>query len=298
MAMHPDELDVPVDVVVRLVGEQCPQWGGLPVRRVVSTGTVNAVFRLGEDVAARFPLRARPPAEVRAWLESEVAAMGELAACSPVPTPLALAVGAPGPGYPLPWLVQTWLPGRDAAVDDASRSVLFAEDLARLVTALRGAPTRGRTFAGPGRGGDLTDHDAWMDECFRRSEDLLDVVALRRLWGDLRDLPRIGPDVMSHGDLMAPNVLVDAGRLVGVLDGGGFGPADPALDLIAAWDLLEAVPREVFRRALGCGDVEWARGKAWALEQAMGLVWYYERSNPVMSSLGRRTLGRILADPG
>nr|WP_198950315.1 phosphotransferase [Kineosporia sp. A_224] len=296
--MHPDELDVPVEVVARLVGEQFPQWGGLPVRRVVSTGTVNAVFRLGDDVAARFPLRARALADVRASLAAEVAAMGELAACSPVPTPLALAVGAPGPGYPLPWLVQTWLPGRDAAVDDASWSVLLGEDLARLVAALRAAPTHGRTFTGQGRGGDLTEHDVWMAECFRRSEGLLDVVALRRLWGELRDLPRAGPDVMSHGDLMAPNVLVDAGRLVGVLDGGGFGPADPALDLIAGWDLLEAGPREVFRRALGCGDVEWARGKAWALEQAMGLVWYYERSNPVMSGLGRRTLSRILADPG
>jgi hypothetical protein len=30
------------------------------------------------------------------------------------------------------------------------------------------------------------------------------------------------------------------------------------------------------------------------LEQAMGLVWYYEHSNPTMSAIGRRTLDRIL----
>jgi hypothetical protein len=43
--------------------------------------------------------------------------------------------------------------------------------------------------------------------------------------------------------------------------------------------------------------LEWARGAAWAFEQAMGLVWYYRESNPVMADLGRTTLGRILADP-
>jgi hypothetical protein len=49
----------------------------------------------------------------------------------------------------------------------------------------------------------------------------------------------------------------------------------------------------------GCGDLEWARGRAWAFEQAMGLVWYYADSNPVLAAIGRRTLDRLLADePG
>ena len=34
----------------------------------------------------------------------------------------------------------------------------------------------------------------------------------------------------------------------------------------------------------------------WALEQAMGLVWYYAQSNRSMSRLGERTLDRLLAD--
>ena len=43
------------------------------------------------------------------------------------------------------------------------------------------------------------------------------------------------------------------------------------------------------------GDLEWARGSAWAFEQAMGLVWYYAESNPAMSHTGRRTLERLTA---
>jgi aminoglycoside phosphotransferase (APT) family kinase protein len=101
---------------------------------------------------------------------------------------------------------------------------------------------------------------------------------------------------MTHGDLIPGNVLVADGRLVGVIDVGGAGPADPALDLVGAWHLLEAGPRAVLRADLRCGDVEWARGAAWALEQAMGVVWYYVESNPAMHRMGRRTVQRLLRD--
>jgi aminoglycoside phosphotransferase (APT) family kinase protein len=92
-------------------------------------------------------------------------------------------------------------------------------------------------------------------------------------------------------------VLVAGGRLTGVLDVGGLGPADPALDLVGAWHLLDDGPRQVLRDDLGCGDLEWARGQAWAFQQAMGLVWYYVDTNPAMSRTGRRTLARLMAEP-
>ncbi len=57
---------------------------------------------------------------------------------------------------------------------------------------------------------------------------------------------------------------------------------------------LQPGPRDVLRRALACDDLEWERGKAWAFQQAMGLVWYYVNSNPTMSTMGRQTLNRIL----
>ena len=53
--------------------------------------------------------------------------------------------------------------------------------------------------------------------------------------------------------------------------------------------------RQVLRERLGCDDLEWERGKAWAFEQSMGVVWYYVDTNPAMSYMGLRTLGRILA---
>ena len=291
--MHKDQLAVEVDTVRRLVDGQFPQWRALPVRRVPAAGTVNAIFRLGEDLAARFPLRPQEERRVRDWLRAEAAAMREFAEVSPVPAPRPVAIGEPGGGYPLPWSVQTWLPGTDATAEDPSASAGFAQDLATLIARLRNADTRGRRFRGQGRGGHLPDHDEWMETCFTESAGLLDVTRLRAMWAGLRALPEVDADVMCHGDLIPPNVLVRGGRLAGVLDTGGFAAADPALDLVSAWHLLDDGPRAALREALGSSDVQWRRGMAWAFQQAMGLVWYYAQSNPTMSRFGQRTLLRL-----
>ena len=302
--MHAGQLTVSAEMVRALVDEQFPRWRGLAIRGVSSSGTVNAIFRIGDRLAARFPLESGDAGSARQQLTSEARAARELAGRTRFGTPEPVALGEPGAGYPLPWSVQTWLPGATAADEDPGESAGFAHDLAEFIHGVRAIPTRGRTFSGTGRGGDLRRHDAWMEACFGNMEacfgnsaQLLDVARLRRMREVMRGLPRsAGGDVMSHGDLIPGNVLVSGGRLAGVIDVGGLGPADPALDLVAAWHLLQAGPRQAFRDDLGCDDLEWERGKAWALEQAMGAVWYYAESNPAMSQMSRRTLERIQAD--
>jgi aminoglycoside phosphotransferase (APT) family kinase protein len=293
--MHPGQLAVSASVVRRLVAQQFPSWRELPVRVVASQGTDNALFRIGDRYVARFPLQPGEAGATRRRLESEAQAVGELLGRTRFRTPEPIAIGEPGAGYPLPWSVQTWLPGTVAADEDPGESVGFAHDLAEFIDGVRTIGTRDRTFSGRGRGGELQSHDAWMETCFERSEHLLDVAQLRSIWAALRMLPKTAPDVMTHGDLIPANVLVASGRLTGVIDVGGLGPADAALDLVGAWHILEAGPRQVLRDDLGCDDVAWERGKAWAFQQAMGLVWYYVESNPALSLLGRRTLSRIMA---
>jgi aminoglycoside phosphotransferase (APT) family kinase protein len=295
--MHADQLTVSPETVRRLVDAQFPEWRRLPISSITSQGTVNAIFRIGERFAARFPLQPGDVEATRARLVSEAEAARELAGRTRFPTPEPVALGEPGAGYPLPWSVQTWLPGVVATDQDPGESFGFAHDLAGFINDVRAIDTGGRRFSGGGRGGDLQAHDAWMETCFVHSERILPVPRLRRMWAVMRALPRgAAPDVMTHGDLIPGNVLVSDGRLAGVLDVGGLGPADRALDLVGAWHLLEIGPRQLLRTTLGCDDLEWERGKAWAFEQAMGAVWYYLESNPAMSRMGRRTLARILAD--
>jgi aminoglycoside phosphotransferase (APT) family kinase protein len=296
MAMHENQLRVTVDVVRRLVADQFADWALLPVTPVHVEGTVNAIFRIGDGLAARFPLQPGDIETTRQWLRSEADAALELLGHTAFAVPEPVAIGEPGVGYPLPWSVQTWLPGVTASQQDASNSDDFAHDLAKFVSEVRAIDVRGRSFTGDGRGGDLGSHDEWMEVCFEQSERLFDVARLRRIWARLRELPRESPDVMTHGDLIPGNVLVNDRRLVGILDVGGLGPADPALDLVGAWHLLDTGPRKLLREGLRCDELEWERGKAWAFQQAMGAAWYYQSSNPPMSHMGRRTLERILAD--
>ncbi|KRB50777.1 aminoglycoside phosphotransferase [Rhizobium sp. Root708] len=294
--MHSDQINIDKAHARDLIADQFPQFRGEEIIELATAGTVNAIFRIGDRHAARFPLRLMDPAECARMLEVETKRSAEFHKCCPFPSPRPVGVGRQSPDYPLPWLVQTWIDGQVATPTGLANSTVFALDLSRLVAKLRTTDLDGRTFDGQSRGGALTTHDGWMEVCFSKSQHLLDVERLRRMWGDLRELPPLDREVMSHKDLIPSNLLVEGERLVGVLDTGDFAPADPSLDLVAGWHLLERDTRAVFREALQTDDLEWRRGSAWAFVQAMGLVWYYEGTNHIMSELGRSTISRLVED--
>ncbi|MFT3797743.1 phosphotransferase [Microbacterium sp.] len=200
-----------------------------------TAATTSYIFRVGADLVARFPMQPGDPVAYRRSLESEGEAMREFASASPFPSPRLVFVGRPALGYPMPWSVQSWIPGEVATPTAVAASSAVARDLTRLVLALRSVDLRGRSFSGAGRGGELTAHDEWVAHCLTQSESLLPVARLREAWDALRLTPRREPDAMSHTDLTPFNLVVVDERLAGVLDTGGFGPADPALDLVAGW---------------------------------------------------------------
>ena len=133
VTMHPGQLKVGLDTVRELVDEQFPQWCSLPIDQVAVAGTVNALFRIGEHLGARFPLAPADLETTRRRLETEAGAARELLGRTRFPTPEPVAVGEPAAGYPLPWSVQTWLPGTTASHADPGDSVAFAHDLAEFI---------------------------------------------------------------------------------------------------------------------------------------------------------------------
>ena len=52
--MHADEIPLDEQLVRRLVREQFPHWARLPVT-LAATGTVNAMYRLGDSMVVRLP---------------------------------------------------------------------------------------------------------------------------------------------------------------------------------------------------------------------------------------------------
>lgn len=314
--MHADQLSITADDVAHLVREQFPQFAELPIRAVPSAGTVNALFRLGEDLVVR--LRLQPSDHARDLVQQEAAAARRLLDVSPVPTPVPVALGEPAPEYPMPWQIYQWLPGSTADMVDVTDWRGIASGLAAFVRAVWSMPTNGRTFDGEGRGGRLTHHDHSVTESLEHREHLVDVDALAGLWQRLRSLPRTRPDAWAHNDLMPGNLIaapadstLDDGladattgtpagasgwTLGGVIDVGTLAVADPAMDLQPAWNCLDGPGREVFRAQLGVDEVTWDRGKAWAFVQALPCLWYYEHTNPVMFRTALRTLQAILSD--
>ncbi|MGH9104633.1 MAG: phosphotransferase [Acidimicrobiales bacterium] len=294
--MHSGQIMLSVQQVERIVAEQFPQWSDLSITAVHGGGTVNHIFRLGNDLSARFPLVVDDPARTLERLEKEADAIIEFADAISVLAPSPVAIGRQSPDYPGPWAAQTWISGRPAVDADVLNSDVLARDIVQLIKELRAVPTDDRAFKGDGRGGDLQMHDNWMETCFNQSAGMLDAPRLRRVWSRMRELPREQPDMMTHGDLLPTNLLVRGQQLVGVLDAGGFGPADPALDLMGVWSLFDRARRQVVRDELKCSALGWAGGQAWAFEPAMGAVWYYVESNHKMSMMGQRALADIVQE--
>ena len=299
MRLHDDQLELTDTMVAALVADQLRDLRGARLSRVPSNGTDNVLYRLGADLVLRFPMQGDDPCTAWEQLTHEADNARRLLGRLPVLSPEPVSIGEPGHGYPLPWAVYRWLPGLPASQVEVADSIPFAEQLASVVLALREIDTEGRVFPGGGRrGGSLTDHDAGVRRWLGQSHGLIDGAQVEALWSRLVLTPRDdGPDVWTHGDLMPDNLLLQEGRLSAVIDVGLSGPADPALDLQPAWNLLAApVARRAFREALAVGDEEWDRGKAWALAQASGCLPYYQVTNPPMSRLAHRTLTALLED--
>jgi aminoglycoside phosphotransferase (APT) family kinase protein len=101
--------------------------------------------------------------------------------------------------------------------------------------------------------------------------------------------------VWIHGDLDARNLLVRDGRITGVLDWGAACVGDPACDVKVAWAVLDAATRPVFRELLDIDDATWARGRGWALSQAIIALPYYLHTYPAIVEEARRWLAEALA---
>lgn len=291
--MHVDELDVPVELVARLLAEQFPQWAGLPLERFASGGTVNAIFRLGDRLAVRLPLREQwdgPVAEDERVLPL-------LRAHLPVELPVPEARGEPAHGYPCAWGVYRWLDGDVVTPERVVDAHAFGTDLARFLHAL------GRVDAAPAprptsRGIPLRTRDTSVRAALAQLEGEIDVAVAAAAWDDaLRAPDWDGAPSWIHGDLMRGNVLVDAhGRLAAVLDWSCACGGDPAGDAMAAWTLLPASARRAFRDAAGFDDATSARGRGWALSCALIVLPCYAETNPFMTVNARRALAEVLSD--
>ena len=287
--MHEGEMEINIALVRRLMREQFPALADREISLVRSTGTVNAMFRLGTDLCVRLPRLER----WAAGIENEWAWLPELALHISLHIPKPIVMGKPGQGFPCSWAVYEWIKGEPYQEDLINDERQTAADLVNFILELRSADQQGAP-----RGGrrPLWELDADTRSAIEASHGMIDTEAASAAWArSLESPPWDGEPVWIHGDLLKSNLLVQDGRLCAVIDFGGVGIGDPAMDVVPAWSVFNTAGREVFRQGLDVNDDTWSRARGYALHQAVMIIPYYAKTNPAFVAMAKRTVNEVLA---
>lgn len=291
LRMHDDEIVVDEALVGALLASQFPEWAELPIRRVTSGATVNAIFRLGEEMVVRLPRIPRYHD-----VEAEIGWLEDLAGRLPLAIPEPLAMGCPDEVYPWKWALFRWLDGEPWRMDVVEDPCAAATELAKFLQALHELDPGSLSPVAPVRVKPLAASDWAVREYGEKAAGLVDFEAVLEAWEQALELPDwSGEPVLVHGDVLVDNVLVRGGKLYAVIDWAGLHVGDPADDLTPAWSLLTGEARAVFRSMMGADDQSWARARARALGRITG-VGYYAETNPLFVADSCRVVEEALAD--
>ncbi len=291
MKMHDDEFEIDSRLVKRLVGAQFPQFGHLPVRPVRSTGTVNAIYRLGEDFCARLPRVRRYAGD----LDNEWQWLPRLAPFLSLQVPEPVAEGHPESWYPYPWAIYRWIHGQTYADELVTDECRAAAHLARFVSDLRGIEPIARAPRGGRK--PLRQLDIVTRTAIESARSVIKYEAASAAWDLALQAPAwAGTPVWIHTDLLRPNLLVRGGRLSAVIDFGAAGVGDPAADVVPAWSVFGPAGRAAYRAALAVDDGTWNRARGYALHQAALIIPYYRETNPDFVAMATRTVEQVIAD--
>ena len=292
MTAHPDEIPVDDAFVARLIRTQAPQWADLPLRRIASSGTDNAIFRLGDRLSLRVPRR---PSAV-ALLSKELNWLPSLQGL-PLEVPVLRFRGCAELGHAFDFGVFDWMEGEIAIPEHVADWRDAARALADFLKALHLKDTAGAPRAGASnsrRGVALTDLTAMTLPAIEIVTDEIDGRGARELWCKACAAEFSQRPVWLHGDLKANNLIVRDGILSGVIDWGLAAVGDPAADYATAWFWIDPSARAGFREHLNIDDSDWLRARGWALYGAVIALSYYRGGrNEALCNQSRLTLSRL-----
>jgi aminoglycoside phosphotransferase (APT) family kinase protein len=259
---------------------------------LVAAGWDYTVHRVDGRWAFRFPRREI----VLEPMQRELAVLGRLPPSLPVPRPVHR--GAPSARFRWPFWGARWLPGSEAAaVPDAARHEL-APQLAAALRRLHDSDLP-----------DLpVDVQRRADMPFRVPRVRTELAAAASLWRppaavfDFLDhaerLPPPEAIATCHGDLHFRQLLVDEGRLTGIVDWVDVCRSDPGIDLLLVYAFLPPQARAAFFAAYGRpGEASLVRARVLALFLSAVLARYgRDQGLPAVEREAVASLDRAVAD--
>ena len=128
-----------------------------------------------------------------------------------------------------------------------------AIDLAKFINALHSVDST----SGPStyRGLPLITRNEEVQKAIAELDGIVNTKAALKTWDICKQAPIWDkPPAWIHSDLLPANILVNNGRITGIIDFGMMGVGDPACDLLPAWCLFNNASREKFRSMLDIDD--------------------------------------------
>jgi len=252
------DADVTVDAALarRLLEEQFPDLASLPIV-LLGSGWDNTVYTLGDEWVFRFPRRE----VVLPGFRIEIEFLPQLAPLLPFAIPVPERIGEPSEAFPWPFFGARKLPGVELADAPETDRVALAVELARFLRTLH--RDEGVQAVGSGlpenwtRRADMEIRVPYVLDKLAELDALWHAPAhVRALIESARSLPPPRPRAVCHGDFHFRHVLVENGRMSGVIDWIDLCRGDPALDLQTVWSLLPADARPAFLAGYGVVDDE------------------------------------------
>ncbi|MCJ8013495.1 aminoglycoside phosphotransferase family protein [Paenibacillus sp. KQZ6P-2] len=284
-----------VDLVVKLISEQFPEWNNLDIRPVKISGNDNRTFHLGEQMSVRLPSAACYVPQVEKELKWLPILNKELSL--PISTPI--AKGNPSGEYPWPWSINNWLEGETLSHENINDINQFARDLGTFLIELQSIDASEGPLAGEHnfyRGGTLAVYDEESRIAIENNKDTFSEHLLNEIWELALDSKWELEPVWIHGDIAPGNILVKDGTLSAIIDFGILGVGDPACDAAMAWTFFDENSRKLFKNVLKMDEETWKRARGWALWKALITYDGNKNSNQEIAKQSYDIINIILDD--
>jgi aminoglycoside phosphotransferase (APT) family kinase protein len=287
-------MDITVQLVRELIDNQFPQWKHHSITPVDKSGHDNRTFRLGSEMTVRLPSHKRYALAV----EKEMMWLPVFKPLLSLPIPAPVAKGEPSKEYPFAWSVNRWIEGHTVTHGNIRSQNQLAEDLARFllelqaIDASKGIPAGVQNFH---RGGNLRIYHDETLSAIAKLAGSYDRKLLSDIWELSLSTRYQSAPVWLHGDIAVGNLLVQEGRLSGVIDFGTMGVGDPSSDLVMAWTFFDDDSRAVFLEHMNVDEDMINRARGWALWKALITYVGNERGSE-LSVWGQHVIDVIIAE--
>lgn len=289
LSTPPAEVNITKKLVHQLLESQHPDLANLPLQ-LVESGWDNDIYRLGKDYAVRLPHR-----QIAVQLlKNEQTWLPILANRLPIPTPVTLRIGQPEFDYPWTWSILPWIAGK--AADLAAPHADQAIPLAKFLKALH-QPAPPNAPINLSRCVPIQDRAKGVEERLNRLKKKTNLITptIENIWAAALKADRATEKRWIHADLHARNVVVQDGKISGIIDWGDLTSGDIATDLACIWMLLgDAQARTTALEYYQPSAATLARAKGWTIFFGAVLLDTGLVDNPRHAAMGKLTLERLV----